>query len=204
MSTFLALLLIADVQPAPIETEAAVRTFAKSHHPELDDLLRTLQKQPNAYRAAIASLDRDRLRLARTKERNPSRYEADLAKWKLDSRIRLAAARMANTPDDEGARGVLRDLVAERSKLRLEAIDEEQRRLEQRLKALEAEQSKLVGDFDGTVDGQVERLVRAAATARKRAARSAAKRRPAKNGPKKTQSKSGSPKATPAPNKESN
>lgn len=75
--------------------EAAAMTFARMHHPELADLLSRLKKRKtDEYNRAIAELFQTSERLARTRDRAPDRYEIALEAWKLDSRIRLLAARM--------------------------------------------------------------------------------------------------------------
>ena len=78
------------------EREAAAQLFAERHHPELARLLGRLREtNPEEYKKAIQELFATSERLARLMGRTPERYELELAAWKVDSRIRLLAARSA-------------------------------------------------------------------------------------------------------------
>jgi hypothetical protein len=134
----------ADRQPAfTPEREAAALSFVKQHHPELEDLLKQLKSgnRPE-YRRAINELFVASERLAASKERDPVRYELDLRAWKIDSRIRLLAARMAMA-DDELLQAELKELLLEKIGVQLEQQLLERERVTARLERLDATIARL-------------------------------------------------------------
>lgn len=163
---------------APADIEA----FAAEHHPELGRLLRQLRRTPPAYDAAIRDVSRQVRRLAKVRERGgEERYRSELERWKLESRIKLAAARVAKerrrSPERSrptAAERELRELVDQRRSQRLKLIADEQARLAERLAALNAEQSRLTSETEPYVDAEIDRLLRSAEAARRRTERAAA------------------------------
>jgi hypothetical protein len=134
----------ADRQPAfTPEREAAALSFVKQHHPELEDLLKQLKSgnRPE-YRRAINELFVASERLAASKERDPVRYELDLRAWKIESRIRLLAARMAMA-DDELLQAELKELLLEKIGVQLEQQLLERERVTARLERLDATIARL-------------------------------------------------------------
>jgi hypothetical protein len=142
--------------------EAAALKFAELYHPELANLLEGLKsRNKRAYRQAIRHLYLDSERLAKIREINPKRYEVSLQIWKLDSRIRLLAARvlLVKNPDPK-LEEQLRKALGERVDLRLQQMQMDRERTLNRLKKLDADIAKLQGDRDGAVELQFKRVKR--------------------------------------------
>lgn len=175
------------VSPA---AEAAALDFAREHHPELASLLDQLQSSaPKEYQAAIADLSRTRERLERSREKTPERYALELAEWKVNSRIRLLAARMA-MGGDTSLEAELKAAVRERFDLRLQLQAEERERLSKRLERLDEQ----IAEQRRKADELIERDF---ATLRKGATSAAVSAAEKKNKPKpdKADGKSEKPKA---------
>jgi hypothetical protein len=121
--------------------KAAALAFARKHHPELAKLLVGLEpRNRKAYSRAMHELYRTSERLARAQGRlTAERYEMELDAWKLDSRIRLLAARVSlskkNNPKLEAE---LKQALLDRVNIRIQKIRQEQTRLNQRLEKLNA------------------------------------------------------------------
>jgi len=138
--------------------EAAALAFAAAHHPELVPLLERLREgAADEFRAAVADLERTRERLERLRERQPDRFEADLADWKLSSRIRLALARLSNSPSAE-AEAALQELVRERHRRRLAALQAERERITARLERITAEISAHDADPEAAIEKEFTAL----------------------------------------------
>ncbi len=84
------------------EREAAALSFVDQNHPELGALLKRLnsKKSRKEYERAIRELFRASESLAASYEKDPERHAYDLQLWKLESRIRLLAARFAMATDE--------------------------------------------------------------------------------------------------------
>lgn len=142
--------------------EAAAVTFARLYHPELAGLLDGLKKRnKRAYRQAIRQLYLDSERLGRIKDSNPKRYELALQIWKLDSRIRLLAARvvLVKNPDPK-LEEQLRKAIGERVDLRLRQMQLDRDRTVNRLKKLDANIADLQEHRDRAVEQQLTRVKR--------------------------------------------
>lgn len=143
----------------------AALAFAATHHPELGGLLRQLQKaNPRAYGDAIDEVNRARERLERFAERQPERYPLELAEWKLASQIRLLVARMT-MKDDPALLAELESAVRQRHAIRLQLLQEEQQRLQQRLTRIEEQIADHTDRADDLVTRDLAALRRAANTA---------------------------------------
>lgn len=118
------------------DQERQALEFARNQHPELADLLQRL-KESNAseYAKALQDLQRAQARLARFAERNPDRFSAELAIWKVNSRIRLLMARMM-MDEDPALESQLKELVEERRSLRLAMLKADQAKAAERLARL--------------------------------------------------------------------
>jgi len=133
------------------DVERGAIAFAAEHHPELVPLLEQLRASAGReFAAAIAELDKSRTRLERIRERQPDRYPAALAEWRVSSRIRLVLARLATAPSPEAERE-LRDLVRERAELRLAPLRAEQARIGERLAKISAQIEAYDRDPEGAV-----------------------------------------------------
>jgi hypothetical protein len=144
------------------EREAAALTFAGMHHPELATLLEQLKSSnPKGYRSAVQELFAQSERLARLHTRTPERYEAELALWKLDSRIRLKAARSAMS-DAAETREELKALLLERNDLRLSLMRQDRDRQAARLEKLDASIQQIEQNREQAADNELERLLNTA------------------------------------------
>jgi hypothetical protein len=149
----------------PLPNEELAWEFARTHHAELAKLLEQLRKNaPKEYRAAVADLDRARQKLDKTKARSAERYEAELAEWKLDSRIRLMVARLAMGGNPE-LETELRSAIGERLALRARLLSDEIATLERRLEKLREQQTSAQQSRDEAITRELDRLRKSATTA---------------------------------------
>lgn len=140
------------------QREAAALTFARLHHPELEKLLVRLQKQnPREFEKAVRQLYLTSERLTRLQERDPERYQVQLELWKLDSRIRLLAARMTMS-SDSALEAKLRKLIEQRLDTRVRQLQQERERLVTRLEKIDQSLATLETDRAATVTKEIERL----------------------------------------------
>jgi hypothetical protein len=134
------------------EREAAARTFAQRHHPELIQLLDKLQQDMETrYGQAIRQLYQTSERLARTKERSEGDYELQLSLWKVDSRIKLHAARLSVSRNSRAAElDGLEELLRERVLVRRKIYEREREKLQARIDRVNDSLERL-GDVDRAV-----------------------------------------------------
>lgn len=131
----------------------AARSFAAANHPELIPLLDQLeQSSPRQYQQAVGELARSSERFQRMRQTTPGRYETALAGWKLDSRIRLLAARMS-ADDSPRLAEDLRHLLQERLAVRQQELTYEHDRLTARLEQVQ----QLLDRIEADPAAQVER-----------------------------------------------
>ena len=86
--------------------------FVDQHHPSLRRLLNLLErKHPDQFRKAMRTLSTQYDRLAKTREKDPERYEIALELWKIRSRIEYVSAQLTveNTEEIEQS---LRNLLS--------------------------------------------------------------------------------------------
>lgn len=134
--------------------------FVQEHHPQLNTLITRLKKRdPAEYHKAVREVFATAVRLQRLQARDPQRYDVDLALWKVESRIRLLAARMA-ADQSASLEGQLRDLLVRRSDLRLQQMTLERERLAERAERLDAQISQFAANRDAAIDKEVDRLRR--------------------------------------------
>jgi len=104
--------------------------FAKQHHPEVLPLLDFLQaKRPNEFDKVIIKFDRAISRLEKAKQKSPKAYQAGLAAWINQSKIRLYAAQFKIAADAETAaklRKKIEILVTEKVDARIESLERDQ------------------------------------------------------------------------------
>lgn len=171
----------ASKRPADIQLDdKQVRAFVKEHHAELDQLLDRLQKDsPVEYAKAIDETRGIAERVARYQNRMPKRAEYEIARWKVDSRVRLLTARMVSLmaepvegvehPDLEAARVQLHELAEQRVQLEIDRIEADRRALTERLKSLESQAERFNSDRQAVVDKQFQTLTKSVeSAARKR------------------------------------
>lgn len=131
--------------------EAAAMTFARLHHPELAQLLDQLkQNNLKAYQNALQELFQESEKLERLREKQPERYEAAIELWKIESRIRLLAARMKMSAD-ASLEDQMRDLLQQRIDLKLAQLREDHQRamekaekMRQQIEQLESAQDEMI------------------------------------------------------------
>jgi len=142
--------------------EAAALAFAKSHHPELAELLKRLKKRSKpAYRRAVRRLYLDSERMARIKERSSERYQLALETWQADSRIRLLAARIATSKRPSSKlESQLEEALQERIDLRIRHLEHDRRRLLQRVERIEQTTARLREDREKAARHYLQRIKR--------------------------------------------
>lgn len=135
------------------EREAAAIAFAAQNHPELGLLLTNLkQNNPTEYHAAVVELDRIVERLASLKPKNVTQHESELTHWKMDSRIRLLAARLTMS-DNPAFEAELKAAVRERVELTLAERKTERERLQRRIEKLD----QTIGELSTKLDDIAEK-----------------------------------------------
>lgn len=139
--------------------ETRVIRFLEEHQRELATILRPL-KESNAaeYRRAIGDLDRVSQRLAETRQRDLARYEWELKRWQIQSRIDLLAARWQMTGSEE-LKDQLREALNERYTINQKLQRLERDRLTERVQKLEGQLEASEGKRAETLDRELRGLV---------------------------------------------
>lgn len=151
----------ADDPMTPDKAQQALE-FARQHHPELADLLIQLRKRDEkGYEAATRELFRTADRLERLQQRQPERYESELAIWKIDSRVRLLVARSV-AEMDEATRSEIQSLLMQRNQLRAEQLREERDRLTTRIDRIDDSLQRLEHESATLAEQEADRLLKAA------------------------------------------
>ncbi len=148
------------------EAEAAALKFVGENHEELASLLKQLKanSQLNAnsaeeYRRAIRELFRTTEKLTQTKAADAERYELELEGWKIDSEIRLLAAKL--TMGDAGElRGKLRQQLMRKNQLQVRRLELDKRRTEQRLKKIDENIERLKREQEQIAERQMSEILR--------------------------------------------
>jgi hypothetical protein len=153
---------VGDLKP---EQEAMALAFAGEHHPELKTLVESL-KSANAdgYKKAVQDLYRTQERLSKLQGGKPgavNRFDHELALWKLDSRIRLTAARSAMKDTDE-LRAELKTLVEQRQVLLLTQLKVDREHTAARLAKMDEEIQAAQANPGQMADAEVDRLLNTA------------------------------------------
>ncbi len=144
------------------EQERQALEFATAHHPQLAMLVRRLKTQnPAEYAKAVTELFRASEQIGRWQMRMPARYQIELDLWKVESRIRLLAARSA-TEDDPAVRDQLTKLLDERISLRIAQWKLERDRILERAEVIDETIRKADDDRAGTIAREADRLLRQA------------------------------------------
>lgn len=143
------------------ERQAAAMKFAELHHPELYQLLQGLKRGSRAeYQQAVRQLYSDSERLARLKERAPSRYDFVLTEWQLDSRMRLLVARMTMSSDDPELKAQLQELLKKRHENRLALLKLDRERQAARLAKLDDQIQEMESDREAAIQKDLLRIQR--------------------------------------------
>ncbi|MFP6763998.1 MAG: hypothetical protein VB858_10275, partial [Planctomycetaceae bacterium] len=144
--------------PVTEQREKLALKFAGQHHPELAALLNGLRETDQThYENAVREVARDADRIGKLEQRQDGRFTPSLRMWKLDSRIRLEAARfsMNQSPETEAE---LRNLMLDRQTARLRFLQSERQRLRSRLKGLNEQITVASGNPEGAVNAELNRL----------------------------------------------
>jgi hypothetical protein len=142
-----------------VAVEMRVNRFLEENQKELAALLRPLKdSNPAEYRRAIADLDRVSQRLAETRQRDLARYEWELKRWQIQSRVDLLAARWQMTGSEE-LKQQLREALDERYLLNQQGQRLERERLTERLQKLDAQLQAAEGKRAETVERELRNLV---------------------------------------------
>lgn len=160
----------ADKKPVTV-SDRAVLAFVKKHHPELAVLLSRLKKDSaEEYKKALGETRATVERVNRLGERQQSRVDYEIGRWKVDSRIRLLTARMISLmeestegvehPDLGTARDELRTLSEQRIRLERDRLERERNLFAERLAKIEEQVKRIDTDFDAAVSRQMTVLSR--------------------------------------------
>lgn len=145
-------------KPLNAKHERLILEFARTHHPELAELLEKLkQADPPEYARAMEDLRPAQQRLLRLQEREPEQYPVELALWKVESRIRLLTAQMAMEAD-ESLEESLKPLLAERRELKLQTLQYERKRVADRLASVDRQLDELQQPAETYTAKELKRL----------------------------------------------
>lgn len=144
--------------PVTPEREQLALVFARKHHRELADLLVGLQATDRThFEDAVREVARDAERLGKLEQRDEARFSASLRIWKLDSRIRLEAARFSMGQSEETEQK-LRQLMLSRQKAKLAYLKLERTRARTRTDRLDEQIETISADPEQAVSTQIDRL----------------------------------------------
>jgi hypothetical protein len=143
------------------ERKAAME-FATQHHPELARLLEQLEKsRPNEFARAIRDLNKQLQQLEITREKNPTRYDAQLESWKLESQIRVLTARWSLSRDAE-LETQIRGLLKQRREAKMAQLKADKERLLEQQRKIDEQLTALSDPMDSQVDKEWEQLAKKA------------------------------------------
>ena len=134
------------------------------------------QNNPTEYHAAVVELDRIVERLAAMKQKNSQQHDSELALWKLDSRIRLLAARLTMS-DNPAIEAELKAAVREKVELTLAERKAERERLQKRVEKLDQTIGELSTKLDDVAEKEFAAIKRSA-----QSSKPTTKARPVKKG----------------------
>ena len=140
----------------------AAMEFATQHHPELARLLEQLEKsRPNEFARAIRDLNQQLQQLERTREKNPTRYDAQLEGWKIESQIRVLTARWSLSRDAE-LETQIRGLLKQRREAKMAQLKADKQRLLEQQRKIDEQLTALSDPMDSQVDKEWEQLAKKA------------------------------------------
>ena len=142
------------------EREQAALDFVAEHHPKLAKLIAPLKdSNPREYQRAVKELFRTSERLAGIRTKDPARYELELDAWKLQSHVRLLAARMT-MDDDPEIEQELRAMLRKKADNQLKLLQNERESLQARLKQVETQIEQKFKSPDDYVQQEYDRLLK--------------------------------------------
>ena len=145
------------------EVESEVFAFLNKYHPELAGLLSNLHANlPREYERAIRDLSRVRERLSQLALRDPPRHELELQAWVVQSHIHLTVAKLAMN-DSADLRDELQRLLEQQFDLKLQTLQHDRKRLDERLRKMDEQIEKIASSRDEVVAKQLANLTRSSA-----------------------------------------
>lgn len=142
------------------EREQAALDFVAEHHPKLAKLISPLKlSNPREYQRALKELFRTSERLATIRTKDPARHELELDAWKLQSHVRLLAARMT-MEDDPEIEQELRAMLKKKAENQLKLLQNEREALQARLKQIESQIERSSKSQDAAVQQEYDRLLK--------------------------------------------
>lgn len=145
------------------DQEAVALAFARTHHPELADLLEQLKQNRAAeFGKALPDLYRAADRLAKLNDRDAERYPLELDLWKMESRIRLLTAQLL-MGGSVSLEADLKGLIVQRIELRTRLLQMDRERAAQRITAIDRELETLRADPEAAALRELDRLKKNAA-----------------------------------------
>ena len=141
--------------------------FARKHHAELANLLEQLRKNsPAAFSRGIREVHLASQRIHRISEKWPGRFDTELEKWKIDSEIRLLAAKWAMS-QDPAIEKQIRGLLRARQEAKINDLRADREKLAERMRQLDEQIGMGTAELDAALETEFERLTKQAATAAK-------------------------------------
>ena len=140
-----------------IRVDAEVSEQQRGQHPR--------RRHPKAhdkkeYQREIRKLFRASDRLAQIKKRGDAkRHEIELKTWKVDSQIRLLAARLSMDRDNPKLHNQLHKLLVQKNGLQLKRCELDREKVKQRLKRLDTAIKKLKFDPDDRADRALQKIL---------------------------------------------
>ena len=136
-------------------SKAEVIGFIREHHPELEELLITLEKsRPDRYNAAIRNLSRSIVRIQKLKDEESDKYNGALRQWKIKSRIHLAAVQLG-VEESPQHREQLEKLIVQNVDHRKRQLELEAKRLRKRLANIEKQLNVIEQKRDQEIEKQM-------------------------------------------------
>lgn len=137
--------------------EQAALKFARRHHPELAELLKQLDAEmTNEYDKAIRQIHVVVERLERVKARSPEEYKLQLEAWKVDSRIKLLAARMTIS-SDEKLQLEMKKLLGQKFTLKEQQLRKDKERTQSRLERIDKQLQAFEQDREQLLEKELAR-----------------------------------------------
>ena len=146
------------------EREAAVLTFVRLNHPELEGLLVHLKDgRPKDYEKAIRDLYRVSERLALVQDKDAERYGLELQAWKIQSRLQLLSAKLQMGKTDE-LKAQIKEALAEQHEVKAAILARQRHKLQAEAKKVEDDLTQLEKQKKTLLEKQFETLTRPAAS----------------------------------------
>ncbi len=142
------------------EREQIALDFVAQHHPKLGKLILPLKtSNPKEYQRALKELFRTSERLSGIRLKDPDRYELELEAWKIQSHVRLLAARMTMNDDPE-IETELRAMLKKKSEMQLKLLKNERDSLQSRLQQVQTQIDRNSKSQDELVQQEYDRLLK--------------------------------------------